>query len=163
MLKDLIPWRKKEEPANVPVRREEDSFTALHRHMDDMFESFFSDFEGSALTRSGFGLSPKFDVSETDKSVKVTAELPGMDQQDIDVSLDDNLLTIKGEKKEESDRKDNRYHLSERRYGSFQRSFSLPRGLDHAKVDATFKNGVLTLELPKTEVAKSKRRKIDIN
>ena len=94
------------------------------------------------------GAAPVVDVVEKDKEYEITAELPGLDEKNIEVKLSDDVLTIKGEKKEEKEEKQKDYYLSERRYGSFQRSFRLPDGVDAEKIEARFKNGVLTLSLP---------------
>jgi HSP20 family protein len=94
------------------------------------------------------------DISETKDSLIVKVEAPGMDQKDIEISLQENLLTIKGEKKQEKEEKDERYHRVERSYGAFVRSVRLPVAVDGGKVSATFKNGLLTVTLPKTPAAK---------
>jgi HSP20 family protein len=98
--------------------------------------------------------APSMDISETKDNVVVKVEVPGMDQKDIEVSLQENLLTIKGEKKQEKEEKDERYHRIERSYGAFTRSARLPVGVDANKVSAVFKNGLLTVTLPKTPAAK---------
>jgi HSP20 family protein len=98
--------------------------------------------------------APSMDISETKDSMVVKIEVPGMDQKDIEVSLQENLLTIKGEKKQEKEEKDERYHRVERSYGAFTRSTRLPVGVDASKVSAAFKNGLLTVTLPKTPAAK---------
>lgn len=110
-----------------------------------------------------FHLMPSVDVGETDKAYEITAELPGMDEDDVEVTLTDAGLTIKGEKtsKREETKKD--YHRLERSFGSFQRFFALPEGVDPAKIDARFKKGVLTVTLPKTAKAKEKSRTIKVN
>jgi HSP20 family protein len=100
------------------------------------------------------------DVSESDGTVMVKAELPGMEAKDIDVDVTGDVLTLRGEKKMEEERKDERYYCRERYSGSFQRSFRLPPGVQSANVDAQFKNGVLTVTMPKSE--ESKQRKIEI-
>jgi HSP20 family protein len=96
--------------------------------------------------------------------VEVRAELPGIDEKDIDVRLSDGTLTIRGEKKEEREEREEggSYYVSERRYGSFQRSFRIPEGIDHDKVDASFRKGVLTITLPKTPEAQQKAKKIEV-
>jgi HSP20 family protein len=98
--------------------------------------------------------APSMDISETKDSLVVKVEVPGMDQKDIEISLQENLLTIKGEKRQEKEEKDERYHRVERSYGAFTRSVRLPVGVDGSKVAATFKNGLLTVTLPKTPAAK---------
>jgi HSP20 family protein len=106
--------------------------------------------------------SPAVDVSEDDKAYRITAELPGMSEKDIDVSLSGDTLTIKGEKRSEKEEKAKNYYLSERTYGSFQRSFSLPDGIDRSKIEASFAAGVLTLSLPKTAEAVQQQKKIEV-
>ncbi len=105
---------------------------------------------------------PAVDFTETDGAFEVTAELPGMDESNIEVKLADNMMTIKGEKKEEKEEKQKDYHLSERRYGSFQRSFRVPDGVDVNKIEASFKNGLLSVKLPKTPEAQKKQKTIEI-
>jgi HSP20 family protein len=102
------------------------------------------------------------DVAERENEYEITAELPGMEEKDIEVNVSDDLLTIKGEKREEKEEKKKDYYVSERRYGSFQRSFSLPDGIDANKIEAKFINGVLTVILPKTPEAQKKQKKIEI-
>jgi HSP20 family protein len=102
------------------------------------------------------------DIAEKEKEYEVMAELPGMDENNIDVKFADGMLTIKGEKKEEKEEKKKDYYLSERRYGSFQRSFQVPDGVDAEKIEASFKNGVLTVKLPKTAEAVKQEKKIAI-
>jgi HSP20 family protein len=97
---------------------------------------------------------PSMDISETKDSLVVKVEVPGMDQKDIRISLQENLLTITGEKTQEKDEKEERYHRVERSYGAFTRGVRLPVGVDGSKVMATFKNGLLTVTLPKTPAAK---------
>ena len=98
--------------------------------------------------------SPSMDISETKESLVVKVEVPGMDQKDIRISLQENLLTITGEKRQEKEEKEERYHRVERSYGAFTRGVRLPVGVDGSKVAATFKNGLLTVTLPKTPAAK---------
>ena len=94
-------------------------------------------------------LSPRIDVSETDDEYKIEAELPGINQKEIDVKIDNNILTIKGKKEDTKEKKDKNYHLRERYYGTFQRSISLPSNIESDKIDASFKNGVLHIVVPK--------------
>lgn len=109
-----------------------------------------------------WGAAPRVDVSETDKSYELTAEIPGMEEQDVEVTLTENMLTINGEKREESEQKEANYHMRERRYGSFRRTFTVPSDVDANKISAQFAKGVLTLSLPKAKKPRGKRRKIAI-
>jgi HSP20 family protein len=117
---------------------------------------------GEPLVPTFGALAPKVDVSETPDSYQIEAELPGMDEKDINVTLSDGMLTIKGEKKSEREEKKKDYYLSERSYGTVQRSFSLPETVDPDKISAAFAKGVLTLSLPKTKEARAKQRTIEI-
>lgn len=108
------------------------------------------------------GTEPSTDVSETDDEVEVSIELPGMDEKDIEVNISDEMLTVRGEKKAEREEKKKDYYLSERTYGSFHRAIPLPPGINTDKAEATFKKGVLTIRLPKTEEAKSRMRRIEV-
>jgi HSP20 family protein len=106
--------------------------------------------------------TPAVDIIEKPNEFRITAELPGMSDKDIDVKCADGVLTMRSEKKEEMEEKDEDYFLSERRYGSFHRSFRLPESVDEDKIDATFKNGVLTITLPKRAESKKAEKKISI-
>jgi len=105
---------------------------------------------------------PAVDLAEKDGAYEITAELPGMEEKDIDVQFSDGMLTIKGEKREEKQEKKKDYHLSERHFGSFRRSFRVPEGVEPNKITAEFKNGVLSLTLPKSAQTKKKERKIAV-
>jgi HSP20 family protein len=111
---------------------------------------------------TGWGGGPAMDIAEKDKEYEIAAELPGMDEKNIDVKFADGVLTIKGEKKEEKEEKNKDYYLSERRYGSFQRSFQVPESVDGDKIEAKFVNGVLTVRLPKSPEAQKNEKKIAI-
>ena len=126
----------------------------------DMFDRFFED--GSLRTFSGEEKSwiPAFDISENDKEYAVVAELPGIDEKDLEVTLSDGILSVKGEKKQEKEEKDEMYHRVERCYGSFQRSFRIPGNVEDDKVDAIYKDGVLKLTIPKSEEKKAKKIEI---
>ena len=158
-LKDIINFGDK----SVPVKRDEiDPFALLRRRMDDMFEGFLHGFDLRPFeSRSGV-FSPSIDVVENDKDIRISAELPGMEEKDIDVSLSRDSLTIKGEKREEKEDKGKGYYRMERSYGSFSRTLPLPSEIDQDKVKATFKKGVLTVTLPKTEKAIKETKRIDI-
>ena len=140
-----------------------DPFLSLHREMNRLFDDVF---RGSALPASGSQgqgdvgtfVNASMNVSETDKEIRITAELPGVSEHDIDVSFDDDVLTIRGEKKfERKDDKEN-FHFVERSYGTFQRSLRLPFPVDPDQVQASFENGVLTVTLPRTGRQERSRR-----
>ncbi|MFN8455846.1 MAG: Hsp20/alpha crystallin family protein [Anaerolineae bacterium] len=164
-LTDLVPWKWGEK--NVPVKREEtDPFYTLHREMDRLFDDFMG--HGFGLTRFGNfmdragAFNPQVDVTENDKEIKVAAELPGLDEKDIEVSLSGDMLTISGEKKAEKEDQRENYYRMERSYGSFQRSIALPVEVDTDKVEATFKNGVLQITLPKLHPGQEAKKRISI-
>lgn len=161
-MRDLVPWKWGEK--KVPVKRvEEHPFLALHRDMNRLFDEFFANFGLAPFGDVwGAGFSPSVDVMENDKEIRVLAELPGLDENDIEVSLDRNVLTISGEKKEEQEDKGKNYYRVERSYGAFQRTIPLPCEVVADKVDAKFKKGVLTITLPKTEEARKQARKITV-
>lgn len=168
-MKDLLPWRKRDEGL-VPERRKSQAVDLLHRRMDDLFEDFFEGFEemfpaGPLMRRETKWLtgSPGFEVSESDDEFRVKAELPGMDEKDIEVSLEGHTLTIRGEKRREHEEKRRDYHVSEMSYGQFCRTFALPEGVDRENAKAQFKKGVLTLTLPKTEQVKAQRKRIEVS
>jgi HSP20 family protein len=158
-IRNLVPFGKK----SVPVRREgENPFALLRREMDSLFDNFFRGFDVEPFESRLGAFSPKVDVTENDKEIKVTAELPGMDEKDIDVSLQSDMLTIKGEKKEEKEDKGKDYYRMERSYGSFSRSIPLPVEVETNKVEAKFKKGVLSITLPKTAKAVAETKKIPV-
>jgi HSP20 family protein len=106
--------------------------------------------------------TPAVDIVEKDTAYEVTVELPGMDESNIELKLSNGALTIRGEKKEEKEEKKKDYYLSERRFGSFERRFQVPQGVDTGKIEASFKKGVLTVTLPKTHEARAQEKKIAI-
>jgi HSP20 family protein len=120
------------------------------------------EFDFPRLGAAGTALAPAVDVVEKEKEYEISAELPGMDEKNIEIKLSNGTLTIKGEKKEEKEERDKDYYLSERRYGSFLRSFQVPEGVDAAKIEATFAKGVLTVKLPKSAEAQKGEKKIAI-
>lgn len=163
MIKNLLPtvWRRSESPIR---QAEEHPLFALHREMNQMFDEFFRSFDLSPFGgRKNFGaFSPSVDVQEDEKEVIVKAELPGLDEKDVEVTLADDALTIRGEKKGEKEEKGKDYWHRETSYGSFRRVVPLPEGINTEKADARFKNGVLTVILPRLEEAKGKGKKIAI-
>ena len=158
--KSLLPWTW---GGLKPARGEgyADPFTALHREMDRLFDDFTRGFGVPALAGEGL-LTPRIDVAETDKDVELTAELPGMEEKDVEVTLVGDLLTVRGEKKREKEEKGKDYQLVERSYGSFVRHLRLPFDAQSDKVSATFKNGVLTVKVGKPKEVQAKTVKIPI-
>jgi HSP20 family protein len=146
--------------ALLPVRRREGErgpLARLHNEMDDLFKGFFSDWDGPLWGRSRW---PALDVAEDENEFVVKAEVPGCKAEDIDISVHGNMLTISGEKKQEKEEKvKNQYHV-ERSYGSFRRDLTLSSEVDPDKVDATCKDGVLSIKLPKTEKTKAVKIKV---
>ena len=136
--------------------------TGMREEMNRLFDNFFS---GLPERRKGLLESewaPSIDVAETDEEIVVTAELPGVKQEEVDITIADDVLILKGEKKEEKEVKEKNYHRIERSYGSFQRSISLPTGTEASKAKATYKDGILSVTIPKAEEAKPKQIKIDV-
>jgi HSP20 family protein len=144
----LVPWRPFED------------LGTLRREMDRLLERFFGETLG--LERPVGMWTPRADVTETKDSVTIKAELPGLEAKDVEVSLSGDMLTIKGEKKQEKEEKDEHHHLVERTYGAFSRMVRLPAPVAADKIKASFKNGVLTVTLPKTEEAKQKAIPISV-
>lgn len=127
--------------------------------IQDEMNRLFDDFFGRPVTRAGWteeAWCPCVDVSETKDNVIINAEIPGMSKEDVKVSVQDNILTLSGEKKQEREQKDANYHRIERSYGSFSRSFTLPTSVQPDKVKATYKDGMLKITLPKSEEVKPK-------
>jgi len=152
---ELQTWKPFRELA--PFRE----FDRMRKEMDRLWDSFF---EGGLRRRAEGGGEwlPSLDVSETKNELVVKAEVPGMDPKDIDISLSDGMLTIKGEKKQEKEEKQADYHLVERSYGAFTRSVQLPKEVQSEKINASYKNGILKITLPKSEEAKKKEIKIKV-
>lgn len=141
---------------------EREPFRALQNEIDRVFGDFMSGVPAFGRWNGDGRLSFNVDVAETDKAIEVHAELPGVEEKDIDVTLAGDVLTIKGEKKSEKDEKTKDYRLVERSYGSFQRSMRLPFQADPGKVEATFNKGVLKLVVPKPVEAQAKQQKIAV-
>jgi HSP20 family protein len=160
---DLIPWRSNRAPAH----REHEPFSSLQREMNRLFDNFWGAIEPrlSSLTgTAGMNLhSPSIDVHEADQAYRVTAELPGLNEEDVEINLRDNSLVISGEKKAEHEEKSEGRYYSERSYGRFQRVIPFAAEIDPDKVHATFQKGVLTVDLPKNAKAQGKARRIQID
>ena len=152
----LLPAKRTNQDVERPA-------ASLQREMNRLFDDFFGrDFLVEPFRGTG-DWRPALDVAETDTSVIVKADLPGLEAKDLDVSIRGDLLTIKGEKKEEKEEKTKSFHRVERRYGSFERSVRLPATVKADQVNASFKNGVLRIESPKTEDAKQKAVHIKVD
>jgi len=158
--RDLIPWSKNQELA--PARDSFDPFLTLHREMNRLFEDVFRGFGGigaSPLMEGRFGW-PKVELSETDKMLTVSAELPGLNEKDVQVEIANGVLTVRGEKKAE--RNGEGRYFTERYYGAFERHIPL-EGVEEDKAEASFTNGVLTVSLPKSDRAREGVKRIAIN
>lgn len=158
--RDLIPWSRNQEL--VPARDSVDPFLTLHREMNRLFDDVFRGFGATnlpPLMEGRFGW-PKVELSETDKALTVSAELPGLTEKDVQVEIANGVLTIRGDKKAE--RSDDGRYFTERYYGAFERRIPL-EGVEEDKVEASFRNGVLTLSLPKSEKAREGVKRIPIN
>lgn len=131
----------------------------IRKDIDKLFEEFF---EGKAPIEGDVGWTPRVDVHETDNSFVVSADIPGLEKKDIKISMQNNVLTIFGERKMEREEKNKSYHRIERYAGKFSRSFQLPTGIDADNVKAAYKNGVLTIEIPKKEEAKAKEIPVEV-
>jgi HSP20 family protein len=163
-VRDLIPWNRGRDVAEHHGSSELTPLLALHREMNRLFDETFRGFD---LTPFGFGRAfdhgmgwPNIEISETDKEVKVTAELPGLDEKDVEIELADGFLIIKGEKKTETEDKARRF--SERYYGHFERRIPVD-DVEEDQVSASFKNAVLTVTLPKSARARERVKRIAIN
>jgi HSP20 family protein len=155
-LKALVPWRGGK--AQTPALREEyfDPFATFRREMDRMFDDFFG---ARAATTNWQALTPAIGIDETDGEFIITAELPGVTEKDIEVTFAGDMLTIKGEKKSEAERRNGDGYYMERRFGSFARTVRLPFDAKDSDTEAKFKDGVLTIQIPKpSELQKAVRR-----
>ena len=163
---------KATEPSSASQSRRR--LESLRREVDRLFEDFDPDFWRAPFRRSIFdvepfwrrqlswGATPAIDIIEKDNAYEVTAELPGMDEKNIEVKLVNGGLTIKGEKQEEMEEKKKNYYLHERSFGSFERRFAVPESVDTNKIEATFKKGILTVTLPKKAEAQKPETKIEV-
>jgi len=146
--KELTPWRPFGE------------LTSLRREMDRLWENFFGERPLPKIWEREW--APSLEMSETKDNFVVKAEVPGIDAKDIDISLTGDVLTIKGEKRQEKEEKEEDYHLVERSYGSFSRSVRLPAEVESDRIKASYKNGILNITLPKSEKVKAKEVKIKV-
>ena len=164
------------EATRLPVKTEKSStspaawtpFESLRREIDRLFDDFdggfFRPFRRPLfdVIPAKWPTAPAVDFTDTENAYELTAELPGIDEKNVEVKVANGILTIKGEKQEEKEEKKKDYYLHERNYGSFERSFQVPEGVDTDKIDANFKKGVLTVTLPKKPEAQKTAKKIDV-
>ena len=159
-LRSLIPIGRNREVA----QRDTSPFVSLQREIDRLFEDFGRGFPALGpsfgLREGSRDLMPAIDVTETDGQIEITAELPGLEEKDVQINVTDNVLTIRGEKKAEKEDKQKDYHLVERSYGSFYRALELPAGVDADKIKADISKGVLKVTVPKPAAKQAK--KIDV-
>jgi len=160
-VRDLVPWSRGDRERSPAIRSDSlHPVLNLHREMNRLFDDVFRTFDDYRLFAGPSGW-PSLDVEETDNEYRVTAELPGLEERDVEVLLQDGLLTVRGEKKVDSENR-NRTD-SERFYGRFERRISLDRDVDEAAVSATFKNGILQVTVPKSARAVERSKRIPIN
>lgn len=153
---NIIPWLNKREDRETGAA--ESPIARLRNEMDSLFDHFLRDPWGiDTIERFGRGFGPRVDLAETESEVTVKAELPGIDPKDVDVQVVGNTLTLRGEKRQESEDKRRDYHYVERQYGTFSRTITLPATVDADKVEAEFRNGVLTVTIAKRPDARPKR------
>ncbi|MGY2047430.1 Hsp20/alpha crystallin family protein [Methylobacterium sp. JK268] len=162
-VKDLIPWRSGRNAAASPLQGSEVSpFLALHREVNRLFDDVFNRFDAGAPSLLGpLSTWPTIEVSATDAEVRVSAELPGLEDKDVEVLVDDDVLTLRGEKKAETERKERGF--TERVYGRFERVIALPFPVEEDKAQASFRNGVLTVTLPKSAKAEDRAKRVPVN
>ncbi|QCI67467.1 Hsp20/alpha crystallin family protein [Phreatobacter stygius] len=163
-VRDIMPWGRPHNQAPTGFREAEQSpFLALHRDVNRLFDDLFHGFDlpmPAGRPSHWAGGWPSMEMSETDREVRIAAEVPGLDEKDVEVLLQDGVLTLRGEKRAETEDKDRQF--TERLYGRFERRIAVGE-VDEDRVKATFKNGVLTVTLPKTERAAAAARRIAIN
>ncbi len=162
---DLIPWKRNGK--QLPIRRDsERTVTSLQTEINRLFEDFwrdpFSMRKFGMWTMAGETFSPQVDLRETEKAYVLCAELPGLSENDIEISLENQVLRLKGEKRAEREEKEGNYYVTERSFGSFYREFALPNDVDEDNIEASFKNGVLNINLPKHPEAVQRRKRIAI-
>ena len=161
-MRDLSPWGRNEQTTPSRYREEGDPFMTLHREMNRLFDDVFRSFDMAPLSSmSRMASWPHVEVIENDKDVRISAELPGLEDKDVEILMGDGVLTIRGEKKSEVEDKERAF--SERYYGRFERRIPLAWEVEEDKIDASFKNGVLTVTLPKSAESRPEVKRIAIN
>jgi len=159
-IKNMVPSKIR---SPLKRREEENPFLSLRNEMNRLFDSFFDDFSIGPFRERWGKIFPQVNIKENNKQIEVSAEMAGIDQKDVDISIYNNVLTLRGEKKQEKEDKDGDYYHKECSYGSFHRDIALPSEVDEEKVKADFKKGVLKITLPKKEEAQRKAKKIEIS
>lgn len=160
-LYDLVPFRHRRR--GVAQQAALSPFDRMHEEMDRLFDGFLPQFSTAREFDKRFDFLASVDLGETDDALELKADLPGMEEIDIDVTFQDGALIISGERKHETEEKRKNYYRAERAYGSFNRAIPLPCEVDEDRINARFKKGVLTVHMPKSPAAKEKQRKIEIN
>lgn len=167
MAEKRLPAKTENAPGAYPMY----PFAGLREEMNRVFDNFFGDsflspFGRGIATPTGSGrsamIAPRVDVKETEKAIVISAELPGIDQKDVELTFRDGVLTLKGEKKYEKNQEDENVHVMERSYGSFQRSFQVPDAVNAEKIEASFDKGVLTVTLPRKPETVMQEKRIKI-
>ena len=177
-LKEMVPWRwgglRRWDEEDRPFESFLHEMNSLHREMDRLFDEFWKDSRKGMTAAPGWeplterpwsraGVMPRVDASEDEANYRIRVELPGMDKDDVDITLENGMLTVRGEKKLEDEEKGKDYFRRERSFGAFRRSLPVPAEVDEAKIEARFEKGVLTIDLPKSEEAQRKVTHIDVN
>ena len=137
-------------------------FMELQQQMNQLFSHFFDSQAVSPFRERFEDIFPNVDIQERNKEIVVTAELPGLEQNDVDISISNDILTLRGEKKQSKEQKEENYYRMERSYGSFHRDIPLPADVETENITAVFKNGVLTMQIPKKPDAQRKTKRIEI-
>jgi HSP20 family protein len=168
-LREIVPWRwgglRRWEPNEGPFGGFHRQMESLHKELDRLFDDMTSEPARQAFYPQGWGkdlVMPDIDETEDDKAFHVSIELPGMDEKDVDITLSGRLLTIRGEKKEDEKTKGKDFYRRERNYGAFRRTLELPGEVDASKIEASFKKGLLRIELAKTKEAQEKVKHIAV-
>lgn len=162
-VRDLVPWtRSNDRDRNLPAPQEAAAspFYTLHREMNRLFDDVFRGFDTPSLWGGGRGAWPQLEIEDADSEYRVTAELPGLEEKDVEVLFEDGVLILRGEKRSETD--DRSRAFSERVYGRFERRLALG-DIDENQIQAKFRNGVLTVTAPKSEQSQARAKRIPIN
>lgn len=146
--------------ARIRNKSELQNNSSKRSYIDDVFNNFFNEIASWPSSYNDRILSPNTDIIENDSDYNLEMELPGVTQDNIDLKIDSNILTIEGKKEQCSEKKDKNYHMQERYYGSFYRSISLPSNIDEEHIEAQFKDGILSIKIPKKEQSKAKKIKV---